>query len=536
MSTSSDSLDLWISLEEVLTFPAVQAASPTVLTHSGSLSKRQVKWVHVCEQPDMTEFVDAHHLVLTSGVGLGHGLGGWYQIIESLGRRRSSGLIIELQVVLDEVPRELIDYAEQCNLPLIALHRPSRFVDITQSVHKAIADRQQRELQRIAHVHETFTRLITQNASVQDIVGVAGNFVGVPAVLEDDHHRVLAFQDDSAPSVLERWGSVSRCIPGNVFPHALALSVVVGNSPRGRLVMLFAESPGEVDVMVAERAVAALALAHSRELEDQVLRDGAHIQLLSELAKPGSVNADVIARLRTFGFTTSNRQFFACLIQSSDGSSFSSGFSREISDALRDAGVEGVSAAIAPNLHHLLISAPREIDGVDIFSGIAKTMSRGASNVNVSFSESLNHLSEVPVAFSQAKLALVEAKFSPDRDYYLPAQVSGNAVLAILGDDPVLQRFVEGQLAPILGLPDKHREQHIDTLHTYLSTGQNVSTAAKSLFVSRPALYARLRKLSGLLGVDFSSPDQMFSLFLAVMAYRSWVGADDSHISHSGPY
>src|SRR5690554_5404846 len=113
MSESPSALDPSISLEEVREFSALREASPDILTLPGSLSQAQVRWAHVREQADMTEFVDEGHLVVTSGVGLGAGLDGWRQIIESLGRRGSSGLIVELRVTLDEIPRELVECAER---------------------------------------------------------------------------------------------------------------------------------------------------------------------------------------------------------------------------------------------------------------------------------------------------------------------------------------------------------------------------------------------------------------------------------------
>lgn len=522
MSDSTSAIDPSISLEEVLEFSALREASPEILTLPGLLSQTQVRWAHVCEQADMTEFVDEGHLVLTSGVGLGPGLDGWRQIIESLGRRGSSGLIVELRVTLDEIPRELIECAERANLALIALRKPSRFVDITQSVHRAIADRQHAELQRTAHVHKTFTRLMTQNATTQEIVRVAGNFVSVPTVLEDNHHRVLAFHDDSASSLLDRWGIVGRSVPGATHPQALALPVMIGGNLTARLVMVFTQPPGVVDVMVAERAVAAIALTHSREVEDRAIRDGAQAQLLGEMMQPGSVDADLISRLQAFGLPVSGRCFFAALIRVPEGAVSSADLSSILDQALRGVGVEGVAASFSVGLCHLLVSVPIERDESQVLPALSSELNLRLEGSQISFSELLNDVREVPGGFSQAQLALTEAAFSPHRPYYRPRQMSGYGVLALLDENPHLQRFVEHQLSPVLSLSDRERDQHIETLFVFLGNGQNVSLAAKKLFISRPALYARLRKLSDLLHVDLSEPGEAFSISLAVTAYQCW--------------
>lgn len=511
-----------LSLREVLDLPAVGSAEPTVLTDTDDLSGVPVTWVHVCEQADMTELVDENHLVLTSGIGLGPGSAGWEQIITALASKKASGLVIELHITLDEVPTELIDRANALRLPLIALNRPSRFVDITQSVHRRVADLQHADLQRAATVHDVFTRLMLRNASIPQIVETTARLLGAPTVLEDINHHVLAFHAETeSTEVLEHWEDTARNVPGPRHPLALALAVVSGGRTHGRLVAMLASPAGSIDVMIAERSVAAIALAQSREAEDLFLREGTQVQLLADAVNPGTPRADLSARLTAFGFPVTGRVFYACLIACPREPTTRASLVRDVTAALDRTGLVGITAGLRPETHHLLVSAEPTTDGTTAFDLLLSELSDRVEDARFGVAAPVHRLEEIAGAFASAQLALVESHFDPERRVFRPADLSGEALLAALGDDPRLQSYVEGQLSALLRQPRRERNAHIETLHTYLSSGQNISVAARELFISRPALYSRLRKITDLLGVDLNSPKDAFSVHVAVTAYRA---------------
>jgi len=522
MSNSLTQDDPWISLEEVLTFPAIKTASPEILTQQASFSSRRVRWAHVCEQADMTQFVDADQLVLTSGVGLGNSLAGWHEIIRSLGAKRASGLIIELHVTLNAIPAELVDTANSVGLPLIALRKPSRFVDIAQAVHQVIVDKQRAELQRSAHVHEAFTRLMMNHATVQEIVTLAGNFVGVPTILEDNHHRVLAYHDVTGSDVLLNWDDLSRAGLQYSHPEAHIVTVLIGEQQEGRLILLFTDEPGPFEAMVADRTVAAIAIAQSRQVEGQMIRDGAQVQLMADLLTPGSVNALLGARLQSFGFDVSNRKFLACVVELPAEQRSLGRLSTVIERLTFGTESDSLIAPTEQSSFHLLISLSTRGDARELVSHISRGILEDVPTAIISWSDTLSHLKEVPAGFSQARIASIEHSFSPELTYFRTRDMSGYGLLALLQDDARLQKFVEFRLSPVLRKPQKERDQHVNTLFTFLSTGRNISATAKKLFISRPALYARLRKLEELLEIDFETEKDAFSISLAVTTYVSW--------------
>lgn len=125
--------------------------------------------------------------------------------------------------------------ADALGLPLIALHRVTRFVEITEAVHRVIVAEQYAAVEFARTVHETFTEPSVRRAALAEIVQTAAAMLDASVVLEDLVHRVLALpaRHASASAVLENWEATSRLLPDDWN------AVAVGPHPQrwGRLIL-----------------------------------------------------------------------------------------------------------------------------------------------------------------------------------------------------------------------------------------------------------------------------------------------------------
>lgn len=518
-------VEQWIPLSEVLDLPAMKVGQPRVLTSMARLSSTKVTWAHVCEQADMTEFVDPQNLVLTSGVGIRSGAEGWRQMIDALGRRRAAAIVVELRVTIDTFPEDLVARAEALGLTVIVLDRPARFVDVTQGVHRVIAERQMRELQRTAVAHETFTRLTVTGANSQEIVSAVAGLIDAPVVLEDLGHRVIAFAtDEPASTFLSRWEETVRSPPTAERINDLALNVGAGGVSWGRLIVRLSEPAGAYEAMVADRAVAAIAFAHSRETGEQILDQDAQMRLMGDVLSPGFGAADVAARLAAYGLRVIDRALYACIVVLPRGSEHEASearASRLIAEALTDAGIEGISATIRQGRRHVLLSIDPTRPEQDALAVTASALRLRLLPSAVAFSEAVRDIRDLPTAFEQSEHALAESLFRPHLAYVQPSDLGGRGLLWLLRADPRLQSYVERRLGPILRLPRQDRDRLRQTLSVYLASGRNVASSARTLHVSRQALYSRLRRISSLTGAVLDDADTAIALQLALTALEA---------------
>ena len=97
-------------------------------------------------------------------------------------------------------------------MPLVVLHRETRFVAVTEAVHSLVVDAQLAQLRASQEVHETFTELSVEGADAAEVVRQAARMAGAPVVLENLSHQVLAYDAAGArpESVLDGWEARSR--------------------------------------------------------------------------------------------------------------------------------------------------------------------------------------------------------------------------------------------------------------------------------------------------------------------------------------
>ncbi len=78
-------------------------------------------------------------------------------------------------------------------------------------------------------------------------------------------------------------------------------------------------------------------------------------------------------------------------------------------------------------------------------------------------------------------------------------------------------RFVDTVLGSLLSLPPADRDLMLRTLKTFLDSQNQVTDAAKALFVHRNTVLYRLRKLEELLGRSFDNADDVLAMRLALV-------------------
>ncbi|MFD0489507.1 PucR family transcriptional regulator [Saccharopolyspora spinosporotrichia] len=127
---------------------------------------------------------------------------------------------------------------------------------------------------------------------------------------------------------------------------------------------------------------------------------------------------------------------------------------------------------------------------------------------------------DLPDALHHALQTADVADASPDpaaRAVWRPRHLGVRGLVWRLRDDRRLLSYVEEQLGPLLRLPEARRNELLKTLRAYVETDGVVTAFASRIGTSRPAAYARLRRLSELLDRDLDDPPTRLSVYLALL-------------------
>jgi purine catabolism regulator len=263
------------TVADVLELDVVRRGSPRVLTGAERLDA-PVRWVHVIELAEARHLLRGGELVLTTGIALPPDAAGLTRYVAGLAAAGVSAVAVELgSRYVRELPAALVAAAAVHRLPLIMLQRETEFIAVTEAVHAQILDARVAELRAAERLHQVFTDLAVAGASVDEVVAQASALAGVPVILADLAHRVLACSPAGRElePLLAGFAGRSRAVevPGRcdydkaagwlVTKVGQTASTSPGTVDWGRLIFVFDAAPGPAEFVLAERTATALALA-----------------------------------------------------------------------------------------------------------------------------------------------------------------------------------------------------------------------------------------------------------------------------------
>ena len=200
-----------LTVRDVLGLTELVAGAPELVAGETGLD-RAIRWAHVVAGRDAPSLLDGGELVLTTGAG-------WPDerdepveleaLVSELIATGPAAIVLELGTRFEEPPRALAQACEAHGVPLIALHRIVRFVQITQRVHQRVLAGQHEALAARAEIHTMLTELGLNRSPVDYVVDRIAATLDAPVVLEDSGHRVVAWSGPDA-SALECWADAQR--------------------------------------------------------------------------------------------------------------------------------------------------------------------------------------------------------------------------------------------------------------------------------------------------------------------------------------
>ncbi len=529
------------TVSDLLRLPELRSGHPDVAGGSSGLSN-PVRWVHASELADIARLLSGGELILTMGLGLDVGPEALRDYAVSLSEAGVSGLVIEAGRRFDEVPAALIQTAEELGLPVILLRREVRFVNVTQEAHAVIIGSQTAELRVRDKVHQAFTEMAVEGASVAEVVRYTFVMAQRPVLFADRAGHVVAFESGVVPAadLIASWHEVAQGLPDSpgtefvVGTHAwLVRPVSARGETWGRLALM--ETAGQTTDhvrVILERAALGLVLNRLVERDRETLEFQAHRSLVRDVLVGTFGTSALTTRAQALGFATEGRRLVAGYIAARDPE-----FARGELDAekrLRDLGQLVTQASSAARVRTLVGPLPSRMVGlIASFSAsddIAIRLGRlaehvhstvadhGGSEVIVAFGSQVNSLPEARWSFQEAEQVIGAVRQLPAKANYQVADVGLQGLVYLLRDDERLQRFRDRELGPLMAFDARHGSDLLRVLRTFLGQGGNKAGTATELGLSRPTLYARLAQIAAILKVDLDLAESRLSLHVASLA------------------
>ncbi len=528
-----------VTVADVVGLPVIQQGEPEVC--SARRWNEPIRWVHVSDVADLSHLLQGGELVLTTGAALRNSPETYLQ---GLAEARAAGVVVELGSERLALPEAAGRIAESLNLALIALHRVIKFVDVTEAVHRLIVAEQYEEVAFDRRVHETFTELSMKRASLPGIVDTAAQMLGEPVILEDLAHQALAVSAEGAvaATLLHDWERRSRRNTGPGGEAWTMTSVGPRSEEWGRLIIPHPAADPARAKMVLERASAALALHRMVERDRTGLQHQAQSGLIDDVLRSRITDErEVAARAQALGLRATGRYLPAVVrVDRSEGRldpvaahRRNVGLLDAVAHTVKAAGHTGLFSIRADGEIGVILALRRSHSEDAELTALGAGLRRETLRVDAAHTSAFA-LASAASGVVEAIHALGEAAHVAEvavsmrgdvPAYFRASDVRLRGLLSLLRDDPRVQSFAETELKALVTADAEGAQpnapsspaSNLVVLREYLRLAGNKAALAKSLNMSRPALYKRLATIRRLVGVDLDDGESMTSLHVAML-------------------
>lgn len=497
-----------LTVQDLLDLPVVRRARPEVAAGS-RLDERPVRWVHTSEIYEISPLLRGGEVLLTTGLGLvALGPPALHSYVEGLARRGVAALVLELGRTFTHPPEALVTAARDHDLPLVLLHGVVPFIEVTETVHPMLIAGEVEELRDLARASARLHEALVTDAAPRELLALAGEVCGVPVGLYTAEGDLVGGDDVRAGE-----------------PPTLEFDV-------GR-------TPWSVLALSADGSRAAADLGRRAELCATVLdiglggvfraghRPGAEADLVRMLASGQYLSSsDIEVRARAAGLVVGpGRRAVGLAVDLRLPSSLRPGLNATVEAARA---VFGVSLVAEMDREFLVATTVRPPELRARLAEFGDALDRelratvGPAAVRVSAGPTVGDAAGLARSLPAAVDALhLARRLTLGSRAVLASDLGVFHLLSSVTSDVVLERFVQEQLGPLLEHDARHGSDLVPTLDAYLEAGLGKTAAATALGIRRQTLYARLERISRLLGgLDIEARQARTALDLALVSWR----------------
>jgi purine catabolism regulator len=488
---------------------------------------RPIRWVHISELEDPTQWLTGSELLLTTGIALSTPAK-QRRFVKLLADKGLAGLGLGTGFEHKRLPKPMVDDAVEHGLPLFEVPYEMPFIALTERAFTELVNEGYGVLERGLALQERLERLVIEEAGLDSILRAIGTAVAGSALLLDANGSTLGGEGvEGAPlralaeEIADRTRG-ARVAPFTPEHRDLAARAVVVPLPDGDLAearawLAVVKREGELtefDRLIARQAAIAVALEMMRERAVRQTERRLAGDVLAEALSGRLDEEEVRGRLRPFGVGSEA----AVLVFELEDAGRAAG---DLEEALAKEGITALVASASAARKELLCAVidAGAGDPVEVARGARAALARDRDRVRAAASR-VQPASAVHRAFHEARCAL-EATSLQNGDAPEVAShrdLGAFTLLLALQDDEALRLYSESLLAPIENTEGEYGGELLRSLEAFIEQNGQWERAARELYCHRHTLRYRIRKVEELTGRDLSRAHDRIELWLALRA------------------
>jgi purine catabolism regulator len=497
-----------------------------------------VRWVHISELLDPTQWLAGGELLLTTGLQL-DSAERQREFVTRLADHQLAGLGLGTGFRHDEVPGALLEAAAERDLPVFEVPYELPFIAITEAAFAELVNEQYAVLRRALAAHERLERIVLSERGLDALGDAISSLIGGTVLVFDGRSELRVWRSIGRPPDEDAVAEIQRQVrersqrrearafvplSASEMTGALALPVTADGTPSGGsparapeawLVALKDAGPlSDFDRLTLHQAVTIVALELLRgrvagETERRLAGDLFRALVSGELAGP-----DLAGRLRPFGLGSE-----VATIVAPNGVD-PAAVETTIVEALRDEATPAL-VAVAGGLVCALVAG---LGDQELFALARRVWERLSSNGVDPLQLGVGRATEAGRArrsFHEARCALEASTLGAGEsgDHLAIAtyrDLGSFQLLLSLQDEEALSLFCDSILGPVESSEGRYGGELMRSLEAFIEDNGQWERAAKKLSCHRHTLRYRIRRIEALTGRSLQNARDRIDFWLAL--------------------
>jgi purine catabolism regulator len=548
-----------ISLEKLLTLETLNGTK--ILGGSTGMSNRVTK-VNVMEVPDILEWVSEGEFLLTAAYSIKDNIHVLIDLIPKLNAKGVAGLGIKVGRYVSELPRDVIELADEIGFPIIEVPFSVSHTDVISGILTEVINDQMNMLIKINGLNREVMNIMVKGGSLKEIAQKLYESIGNSlAIYENmsDSCEIICNEDDRniIDNIIYQHISLKNIeddnyddegsykvhkdeISGKIVDRVV-IPIVIENVEYGCIFVWFDNKDlTPLDNMLIESYVHIIALDFVKKLSLYNMESNYKLEFFDDLL---SDNEDrqkrAIERAKTFNFY-SNLKYTVIVILLKDISSSNKLINDKVSSSN-----EGISEMLfitgrVAKLQRERIVYVDKSDRILILYGSDINKNSGTikseainfsqkileealkkidvNKITVGIGRSYGETKELYKSLEQAKLIVENLSETNRKKIKHYDDLGLYRILAFEGLQGELIEFCTDTIKPLIEYDKINNSELIKTLKAYFECDGNMKKISEKMYMHYNTIIYRVQQINDITGLDLENGDSRLNLEIALKA------------------
>ena len=550
---------LGISLEKLLTLETLGGSK--ILAGGNGIAKRITK-VNVMEVPDIIEWVSEGEFLITTAYSIKDNINILLELIPKLNIKGVAGLGIKVGRYVSELPKDIIDLANELGFPIIEVPFSVSHTDVISGILTEVINDQMNMLIKINGFNREVMNIMMKGGSLKEIAGKLYENIGNSlAIYENmsDSFEIICNEDDRniIDNIIYEHISLKHIEESNydevgnykvhkdkireTIVERVSIPIVIESVEYGCIfIWLDKKDLTPLDNMLIESYVHIIALDFVKKLSLYNMESNYKLEFFDDLLSDSENRQKrAIERGKTFDFYK-NLKYTVIVILLKDMYSLNKLVSNKgslsqgtISDLLfitgRIAKLHGERIVYVDKSDRILIlyGSERSKDAQTIKSEVInfchkileETLKKFDENkLTIGIGRSYEGAEELYKSYGQAKLIVENLCKTNMRNIKHYDDLGLYRILAFEGLQDELIEFCSDTIKPLIEYDKINNSELIKTLKIYFECDGNMKKISEKMYMHYNTIIYRVQQIKDITGLDIENGDSRLNLEIALKA------------------